>query len=360
MAQKITLSNNGVIVHGRMRPANVAGGARHTPAIRLSRLHQLLKSQCPSICVVRGEGIGDVLMTTPTIRALKMMFDKVNITFATNTRYLDGALVKTLTYNPDISHIIERELMDELTFDLVVNLHCPAVNHEKRGKFPPNRIDLFAAHAGVKLSDPVPKFYIQKEEVDSGEIILERALNDKLILVQPFSSSKTRSSPHVKLKQAMIEMYQKYGIRSVIITHSSDGKTDVLWDNIPGSIFLRDVDIRGIAGVMVHCDLVLCPDSSILHLAGALGIPTVSLFGPTPPQSRINHYKNAVALWEGSGLGPCPCWYDSCLIRYTCWERLTTRTIVDKCLEHLGNTSRVDIQKLLERTKPIEIETEVM
>ena len=357
--QKITLGSDGV-VRQRMRPAFVPGGAKHTPAVRLSRLHQLLRSQHPHICVVRGEGLGDVIMTTPTIRSLKAMFDKVDITYATNTKYLDGALVKVLKYNPDISYIIERELMDDYAFDLVVNLHCPAVNFEKRGMLPPNRIDLFANHAGVKLSDPVPKFYIQKEEVDSGEVILQSTnKTEKLMLVQPFSSSKARSGMHSKIKNSIIKLYQQHGIRSIIITHSSDSFTDVLWDNVPGSIYLRDLDVRAIAGVMVHCDLVLCPDSSILHLAGCLDIPTVSLFGPTPPQCRINYYKNAVALCEAK-FGPCHCWYESCPIGNACWEYLTEEMIVTKCAEHLNNTQRVDINMLLERTKPIEIETEVI
>lgn len=359
MVQKITLSADGV-VQRRMRPATVKGEAKYTPAIRLSRLHQLLKSQCPSICIVRGEGLGDVIMTTPTIRALKSMFDKVEITYATNTRYLDGALVKVLRYNPDISHIIERDLMEDLAFDLVVNLHCPAVNHEVQGKIPPNRIDLFAAHAGVRLSDPVPKFYIKKEEVDSGEIFLKSSM-EKLILVQPFSSSKARSGIHSTLKKSLISLYNDHGIRSVIITHSTDSSTDVLWNNIPGGIYLRDLDVRAIAGVMVHCDLVLCPDSSILHLAGCLDVPTVSLFGPTPPQSRINYYRNTVAISEAK-FGPCPCWYShaACPIRLACWQAISPDMIVDKCLEHLQNTSKVNIQSLLDRTKPIEIETEVI
>jgi len=290
------------------------------------------------------------------------MFDSVEIFYATNTRYLDGALVKVLKYNPDISHIIERELIDDLNFDLVVNLHCPAIFHEKKGTIPPNRIDLFASHAGVALADPVPKYYVQKEEVESGEVIL-RSFNrkEKIMMVQPFASSKDRSGIHSRIKEAVVNLYRKNGVRSVIITHSSDASSNVLWNNVPGSIHLKDFDVRGIAGVMAHCDMVLCPDSSILHLAGCMGVPTVGLFGPTPPQSRINHYEKAVALWEGEGLGPCPCWWDRpCPIGEACWARLTTNMIVEKCLSHLQNTSRIDILQLLERTKPIAIETEIM
>lgn len=360
--QTITLGSNGVVQFGkRMRPASTKHSARVTPAVKLSRLHKLLKTQRPSICVVRGEGIGDVIMTTPTIHAIKEMFGNVEITYATNTKYLGGALVKTLKHNPDIDVIIERDLIDDLNFDLVVNLQCPAINHEKKGKIPLNRIDLFANHAGVKLSDPVPRFYVQKEEVEGGEIILQTiSPKEKVMLVQPFASSKARSGLHTKMKQAVIDLYKDHGVRSVVLAHSSDGSSDVLWNNVPGSLYVKDLDVRGIAGLMVHCDLVLCPDSSILHVAGALGVPTVSLFGPTPPQSRINYYKNTVALWEGEQIAACPCWYDTCPTGYACWDRLQTPDIVSKCVEHLQNTTKVKIVQLLDSIRPMQIETEII
>jgi len=358
--QKVTLSSDGVVQFGgRMKLPK--GAARDRPAIKLSRLHQLLRTQQPRICVVRGEGIGDVLTATPTVTAIKQMFEAAEITFATNTRYLDGALVKVLKYNHNISHIIERDLMDDLTFDLVVNLHCPAIKHEKPRAMPPSRIDLFAMHAGVKLEDPVPKYYIQREEIESGELLLRGVnQNEKMVLVQPFSSSKARSGIHTKVKQALISLYQNFGVRAVILAHSSDDNSDVLWDNIPGSVYLKDLDIRGIAGVMVHCDLVLCPDSSILHLSGALGVPTVGLFGPSPPQSRINHYEAATAIWEGADIPACPCFYDHCPTGYACWDRITPQSIVEKCVEHLNNTEKVNILELLDSIKPMQIETEVI
>src|SRR5688572_12252118 len=123
MVQKITLRADGVAqFSNRMRAPSIKGEAKDRPSIKLTRLHQLLRTQQPRICVVRGEGIGDVITTTPTIAAIKQMFDKAEITYATNTRYLNGALVKALKYNPDIDHIIERDLMDDLTFDLTINL----------------------------------------------------------------------------------------------------------------------------------------------------------------------------------------------------------------------------------------------
>jgi ADP-heptose:LPS heptosyltransferase len=359
MKQKITLKE-GVVTVGMMRPFHPSNGARNTPAVKLSRLQQLIQSKHPHICVVRGEGIGDVLTITPTLHALKETFPKLTLTVATNTSYLDGALVKVLQYNPDIDHILERDLIDDMQYDLVINLHCPAVKNEKPGKMPPNRIDVFANHAGIKLKDPVPRYYPQKDEIEYGEILMQGMdPRQKTVLVQPFASSAKRSFDTRRIKQALASLNQSHGIQSLVLTHDGDTK-DVLWDNIPGCRPLHNLDIRQIAGVMVHCDMVLCPDSSILHLAGAMGVPTVGLFGPTPPQIRINHYKKAIAIWHGADIPACPCWYDHCPTGYTCMERITTGDIEESILKHLKNTQRVNIVDVLNNVKPIQIETEIV
>jgi len=359
MIQKIRLSNDGVIENKRMEPF-VQGQAKKAPAQGLSRLKQLIKTKKPDICVVRGEGIGDVLMTTPTVAALKSSFKEINISYATNTRYLNGALVKVLQYNPDIDEILERDLLDESRYDLVINLHCPAIWYEKPGNLPINRIDIFAKHAGVTLVDPTPSYYIQKDEVERANLKL-RCLDDrKIIMVQPSASSEKRSLDHGKLKRALTVLGAQYNVAVLVLTHSSDFRTDVLWDNMPGARMLKDLDIREIAATMAHCDLVLCQDSSVLHLAGALGVPSVGLFGPTPPAARINHYKNTIAIWKGETLNPCPCWYQACPISQACWSMISEADIIQACVHQLKSTTRVDIPRLLSRTSNITISTELV
>jgi ADP-heptose:LPS heptosyltransferase len=344
---RLGLDPNGVVSPSRMQYVT-PGEATRTPAIKVSRLQHLMKTGAPYLCIVRGEGIGDVITTTPTVAAIKGMFPKSQLTFATNTRYLDGALVKVLKGNPYIDQVIDRDHLGD-DYDLVINLHCPAFSYEKRENPPISRIDLFANHAGVKLADPVPQYYIDKKEIETGRDFLTPVYSDKLILVQPFASTPNRCLEHGVLKSALVRLYNEKGIRSVIITHSRDWQSDTLWDNVPGCVTLMDADIRQIAGVMVHCDLVLCPDSSIMHLAGALGVPTVAIFGPTHPAARINHYKNAVAIWGGEGLAPCPCWYEACPIGGACWKQVTPERIVESCLIHLSQTSRVKPQGLFKR-----------
>lgn len=320
--------------------------AKKNARTSLYRLNQLMKTKRPHIAIQRGEGIGDVLTTTPTIRAIRKLFhNECKITYVTNTHYLDGALEKVLRYNPDIDEVIERDMYTGQDSDILINLHCPCVAHEQPKCTPVSRIDLFAKSVGIVLKDHQLRYYIHPKELERERDFFNTVQNPT-IFVQPFASNQRRSVTHPVLKESLKILYRDYGVCSVIVTHSKDWRSDTMWDNLPGSMLFHNADIRRCAALMAHCNMVLCPDSSILHLAAALNIPTVGIFGPTDPKARINHYPQAVEIWGGEGLNPCPCFYSECSIGEMCWQMITPGRVVSKCLEHLHNTSKVNLEDL--------------
>lgn len=333
------------------------------PPKRIARIQELLKTSAPKIAIVRGEGIGDVIMTLPCIQELSEAFGgRAKITYATNTRYAEGALVKILKGNPHINEVIDRENIDEAEYDTVLSLHCPAIGYEKYGNPPINRIDLFARHLGFdKLKDPTPKIYLTSSEIDEGSSFLFQTglWGKKIMMVQLFGTSPSRSIGLHTVKTALVKLYEQYKIHALIMTHGTDPSTDIMWNEIPGSVVVRGKDCREIASIMVHCDLVLCPDSAMLHIAGALGVPTVTLFGPTDPRARINYYPNAVVIWGGENLGGHPHWYEKCPFGDLCWKVITDEAIVEACATHIANTRKVN-PELLIKPRIATINTEIL
>ena len=340
---------------GLMRPY-VSGQANLYPQKRVKRLRELMDTKSPRICVIRGEGLGDVLMTTPTIDALKSYFpESAHITYATNTRYLEGALPKVLWYNPSIDNIIDRDQIDEGDYDLTINLHCPCVVYEKRQNPPINRIDLFAAHAGVKPENKTPRYFIQPEELDEAKKFLSSkriSQNDKIILVHIFTSTIRRNLDDNKIKTTLMTL-GKMGYKLMVLSHKTDYPTNVIFSNIPNTTIFSG-DVRQIAALMKYCDLVLCPDSSILHLAGALSVPTISIFGHTDPRARINYYPNTIAIWPGQDYNCCPCWNEPCLMKDACYKAITPEMIISACEQKLGEISNPIIQQYSDESILIE------
>jgi heptosyltransferase-2 len=50
-----------------------------------------------------------------------------------------------------------------------------------------------------------------------------------------------------------------------------------------GAVFLRNAPLPVVGAVLKRCQLFLGHDSGLSHLAGAVGVPSVLLFGPTDP-----------------------------------------------------------------------------
>jgi len=333
------LGDDGIVKFQRMRPY-ATGQANLNPPKRINRLKQLLDTHRPRICVLRGEGVGDILMTTPLLRGLKVMFNEdVHITYATNTRYLGGAIVKVLKHNPDVDEVIDRDSLDEGNYDIVINLHCPAIGYEANPNNPPkNRIDIFAEHAGIPTEDKTVRYFIQPQELEAGDAFISKRgfnINDKVILVHIFTSASRRNLDNLTMRNTLQTLSQK-GFKLILLRHTSDPASNIMWESIPGLTVLRDVDIRRVAGVMKNCDLLLCPDSVMLHLAGALEVPTVAIFGDTDPRARINYYPNASAVWPAENLMCSACWSSSCKLNHSCFKMITSDMIVDACLKKLS------------------------
>jgi len=332
------LDSDGIVKFQRMR-VYVPGQANFNPPKRIKRLQELIDTHAPNVCVVRGEGIGDVLMTTPLLHGLKEMFDdNVHVTYATNTRYLGGALARVLKHNPDIDRIIDREEIDESDYDIVINLHCPAIGYERNLNNPPkNRVDIFAEHAGVSLTDKKVKYFIQPEEIEAGDNFISKhgvKIADKVILVHLFTSAVRRNLDTMVMKDTLQQL-ANVGFKLILLRHRSDPPSNIMWESIPGVVVLKDADIRHVAGVMKNCDLLLCPDSIMLHIAGALNVPTIALFGDTNPKARTNYYSSVSYIWPGEGIKCCPCWLLDCTMNYTCFKMISSRLIVDACLQKL-------------------------
>jgi ADP-heptose:LPS heptosyltransferase len=49
------------------------------------------------------------------------------------------------------------------------------------------------------------------------------------------------------------------------------------------SVIVPTVDVLSLAAVLSRCDILIANNSGPLHLAGAVGLPTVSIMGPTDP-----------------------------------------------------------------------------
>lgn len=64
-------------------------------------------------------------------------------------------------------------------------------------------------------------------------------------------------------------------------------------------------NLKEAIALIVSCDLFISNDSGLMHIAGALGVPTVAIFGSTNPAATSPIGKNSVVVHHDVSCGPC-------------------------------------------------------
>ena len=315
-----------VVTHRSQRTAVVSSG---------KRLDALLEGRA-RICVKRSlGGLGDMIMATPIARGAKKKYPNSHVTYAVPTDYGGGDLVALLQHIPYIDEVIDYSLINRGDYDTFTDITRTGLAEERPYTVPPNRIDLFANAAGIPLfGNPLPIYVMTEEERAWGQEFVKNAVGSKtyrgLISVHLGSRDPKRSWPHHRVRE-FIGQAREAGYFCFLYEW---GVLPDQW-KLAGCVTVFDYGIRQAAAVLAATDVLVCPDSMMLHLAGALNMKIVSLFGSMPPGCRINHYPNAIAVvnQQVSCLG---CVYASCPNNFYCMSSILPQAVLIAISERLG------------------------
>jgi heptosyltransferase-2 len=99
-----------------------------------------------------------------------------------------------------------------------------------------------------------------------------------------------------------------------------------------------DLDLKRLAYAIAQIDLLITNDSGPMHLAAALGVPCLALFGPTNP-TRTRPYGNQHRVLY-SDRWCSPCFRRRCpLLHHRCMRDLTVEDVTDQALKMLDQAS---------------------
>jgi heptosyltransferase-2 len=91
-------------------------------------------------------------------------------------------------------------------------------------------------------------------------------------------------------------------------------------------------------GVISQCSVVVANDSGALHLAGALGVRTVGIYGPTHEKysTPVTPHESAPTVKTISEDVFCrPCFLADCPIDHRCMKRIPTERVYDAVRQSL-------------------------
>ena len=237
-------------------------------------------------------GLGDIVTTLATVQDIAIQNPYIYISY-----YTDYPLSTLLENHPDIDEI--KGIDDEIpigSYLVKFGNPCPASRYESRTvpNVAKNRIELFKMSVNLSGSDTLPKLYLSSDEVIWGN----QFVGANMIGLVARSSANWRNYPYNSL---LCEKLEKYGIVMIDDTPSDVRK------NTSG------LSIRETMSVVNAVKLVITPDTGWMHVAGALGINFISLFGSIDPIFRAAPYPTGTWLTGNCPYNRQPCWYDICV-----------------------------------------------
>lgn len=107
--------------------------------------------------------------------------------------------------------------------------------------------------------------------------------------------------------EALGRMLRERGLRPVLVGDPANGvPAGPVAARLGGSLpVFEDGSLGDLAGVLSRCRVVVSPDSGPGHMAAALGVPVVTLFGPTSPERWAPRGERAASLSLGLSCSPC-------------------------------------------------------
>jgi ADP-heptose:LPS heptosyltransferase len=279
------------------------------------------------ICVYRRlGGIGDVLMITPALRQIKADFPNCVLHFAVDRKSTGRDIYYELVKNaPFLDAVLDQRYTREEDYDRTQDISHVCIRYERKGLPVINRIDLFARALGIpKLDNTLPFYQVEYDEFLQAQsfCVPLRKSQKKLVGLHTASMEGKRCWPAKKYYD-LIRIAQKENpdYHFVIFDHNSVCKGIDRYDNCT---VVGDIEIRLKFALIAQLDCFLGPDSGLMHIAGALHIPTVVVFGSIPPMARINYYPSHRELRTNNM--PClGCWYTKCDRDAECMQKVTAK-----------------------------------
>ena len=326
-------------------------------------------TDAPAILVVRFSSIGDVLLATPVLRALKRRWPGARVTFLTREH-----CAPLLEGNPHVEEVVSvaqgagieavREAcraLQQRKWHLLVDLHgslrsrlvsrlvradckvrygnlrfCRALLIYTRLDFYGKRVSSVAERYaaclrdfGVELDEKGCELFLGAGDRQEADSLIRAAWPDSpdYLAVAPGSAWPVKRWPAERFAEAAGKVAERRGWKVVLLGGPADREVcaEVAGGLDPGLCLdlAGSLSLRGSAATVAGAKLLLTNDTGLMHVAAAVGTPVTAIFGPTVRQFGYFPYKadNArvveIDLWcrpcTHNGRKSCPLGHFRCM-----------------------------------------------
>ena len=301
------------------------------------------KREIREILFLRHDRIGDMVLSTAALKALRRGFPRAKITVLASDRNYE-----VLKHNPSVDEFLIYKgfkwFMKEIRprdYDLVID---PFLTYELRqafmtwlagGKYrigfeeagreiffnirgpvasPPKRmvdhlLDLTERLGGSKKGYE-PELFLSDTEIHwANETLAEKGITAKevTIAIHPGAHYPSQQWPAERFGELSRRILGHGGAKVIILgSKDEEGLLEAVKKSAGKDILIFSCDnIRELAAIVSKCDLLVCNNSGPLHIASALKVPTVSMIGPTVTPLWLPYGENDVVINKELSCSPC-------------------------------------------------------
>ncbi len=257
------------------------------------------------VLFMRAGGFGDLVLMTPVLRALKAKWPTCHIAVCCFKDY--SPVLANLPFVDELLPFPLTKTQAE-TYDAWV-FYENAIERNPRAR-EIHATDLFAEIAGISLADADrrPEYRVKPTEAIWANEAYPRTTGLRRVCVQVGASGACRVYPKGKMGEVCRELVSR-GVEVFLLGRKGEVRTPEKTPALLRNLAEADLTFRQSCAVLSQADGFLGADSALLHVAGALGIPSVGLYGAFPWKLRTAYCPTTHAI-QGVPLGSmCPCFH---------------------------------------------------
>ncbi|MHA2616152.1 MAG: glycosyltransferase family 9 protein [bacterium JZ-2024 1] len=344
-----------------------------------------MKNGEKNILVIKFSAMGDLILTTPALRALKTKFPdshlvlvvaRHNASLLTAWPYIDEIIPVSIPFRRGFSLSDFAEFTRFLfnlrrrRFHLVFNFQGnarsylieffahhtwgkkllalkrilpllflpPGLRGRKRQKGYP--VDVWLSQlqeAGVPPAGTHLEFFFHPEEKEEAKTLISDIPPSALIIgINPGVNWESKRYPEERYAEIANRLIDELGAYILIF----GGPEDVEKARMVEKDIRNKDKVKNLAGktrtlniataVIEHCRLFITNDSGLMHCAAAVGVPTISLFGGTHPSVHSPRGPYHFSFFGGNSLPCSPCYRYWCFnpVKRACFHAITPELVL--------------------------------
>ncbi len=291
------------------------------------------------IAVFNCNGIGDVILSTPILKSLHDTYPDSKITFVVRPIVKDvvaglSFIDNVVTYEkgqpiwPVIRQIWRYDIALCLDFKyrsavmpFLAMVPIRAGLKHKRGLFmthavprdpneeaiyePYNFANIIRNSIGIAINGDLTKLYVspatQQEQENVDNLFKSITPAGKVVAIAPFTSAEHKDWP-ISYYQGLIDKLTAAGDCKVVVLGAANDAAKANFVNATN--WVGRTSLAGMAEVLRRCSLFVGNCSGPLHIAAAVGVPIVAIYGSTSAKHWAPR-NNTIVIQRNLQCSPC-------------------------------------------------------